>query len=90
MNKTRTIRQMQTAPQCAVYVWWNGHDVVGKRIAQGIGRDDLRVVARHWLTPANVRACHSSVILDPNMIPNGLSITEKLAWGIAWERTIRR
>lgn len=45
-----TTRQMQEAPQGAVYIWCNGHLEYPQDLARKLGRQDLVIVSPHWLT----------------------------------------
>lgn len=40
-----TTRQMETAPQGAVFVWCNGHLDYPQALARKVGRDDLEIVS---------------------------------------------
>jgi hypothetical protein len=45
-----TTRQMQAAPQGAIFIWCTYHVDYPKGLAHKIGRDDLVIVSPHWLT----------------------------------------
>ena len=44
-----TTKQMQDAPNGAVFVWCNGHTDYAINLARKIGRDDLRIESPTWL-----------------------------------------
>lgn len=44
-----TTRQMESAPKEAIFVWCNGETSYPRKLAQKIGREDLRVKAPDWL-----------------------------------------
>ena len=44
-----TTKQMQDAPRGSLFVWCNGLLGYPRRLAQELGRDDLRIVAPHDL-----------------------------------------
>lgn len=45
----RTTRQMQQAPIGAVYIWCNNLLDYPKRLADKLGRSDLKIVGTEWL-----------------------------------------
>lgn len=50
----RTTKQMQEAPAGAVFVWCNGSTAYPRALAKRLGRDDLQVMPRAWLTHRSV------------------------------------
>ena len=44
-----TTKQIEAAPKGAVFVWCNGHTDYAIRLAQKIGREDLRIESPTWL-----------------------------------------
>lgn len=46
----RTTRQMQDAPQRAIFVWCNHHFAYPRDLSRKIGRPDLELVSPDWLT----------------------------------------
>lgn len=46
----RTTKQMQAAPQAAIFVWCDSSLYYPKYLARRLGRKDLRVVPASWLT----------------------------------------
>lgn len=49
-NTGRTTRQMQTAPQGALYVWHNVRLGFPRNLARELGRTDLVIVSPLWLS----------------------------------------
>ena len=45
----RTTKQMETAPQGAVFLWVNAQTDYPKRLSQKIGREDLNIQSKHIL-----------------------------------------
>ena len=46
----RTTSQIRSAPVGAIYIWPNSHLAYPRKIAEQVGRDDLRFVSPGWLT----------------------------------------
>lgn len=46
----RTRAQMERLPQGAVFVWCDGRLDYPKRLAESIGRTDLRIVSPGWIS----------------------------------------
>ena len=61
----RTTRQMQAAPQGAVFVWCNSRVEYPIALAKELGREDLVVQPMSWLDPRNVMGrTLSGLVLD--------------------------
>jgi len=45
----RTTKQMEAAPQGSVYLWVHGDVYYPKKLAEKIGRTDLKIVGPGWL-----------------------------------------
>ena len=61
----RTTRQMQAAPQGAVFVWCNTHVSYPLSLAKALGRHDIVVHPLQWLDPRNVIGREfSGLVLD--------------------------
>lgn len=61
----RTTRQMQAAPQGAVFVWCNSRVEYPIALAKELGREDLVVQPMSWLEPRNVMGrTLSGLVLD--------------------------
>jgi ABC-type sugar transport system substrate-binding protein len=52
----RTTKQMQQAPDNAVFVWCNSHLAYPEMLARALGRDDLAIWALSRLSPRNLWA----------------------------------
>ena len=61
----RTTKQMQDAPENAVFIWVNQHLAYPEMLAQGLGRDDLEIKPPSWLKERNTRAREfSGLVID--------------------------
>lgn len=61
----RTTAQMIAAPTNAAYVWPVSRSVVyAKDLARSLGREDLKVVDRSWLSGPESRGWRNAVIVD--------------------------
>jgi hypothetical protein len=59
----RTTKQMQEAPPGAIFVWCNGHLWYPRQLARRLGREDLRIIGPHQISPALAGVC-PAVVLD--------------------------
>ena len=60
-----TTRQMEAAPQGAIFVWVNSRLDYTKALAKKLGRDDLEVVSPEWLSSDSWRGrTLTGVIVD--------------------------
>ena len=60
-----TTRQMQAAPQKAVFIWLNHRTHYPRDLAREIGRDDLEIVSPDWLSDRRWAGRElSGIILD--------------------------
>jgi len=60
----RTTKQMQEAPQNSVFVWVH-HDLhYPKKLAEKIGRNDLKIVSPNWLLNSWKGAQLSGLVID--------------------------
>ena len=60
-----TTRQMQNAPIGAVYIWVRRDTAYPKRVAEKIGRTDLKIVWPNWLTDSQWQGnWFGGIILD--------------------------
>lgn len=62
----RTSKQMQEAPQGAVFVWCNSDRRYAKELAKTLNREDLRIEPFSWLDERNVRGMprDTRVVID--------------------------
>ncbi len=60
----KTTRQLQAAPQDAVYVWPNDHLAYPKALARHLGRIDLLIVAPGWLCDAHLCGRICEIVID--------------------------
>lgn len=44
-----TTRQIQNAPQGAIYIWVSSDIYYPKHLARHLGREDLEIVGKNWL-----------------------------------------
>lgn len=59
-----TTRQMEDAPQNAIFIWCNSDTYYPKRLAEKLGRKDLRIKSPDWLDYGWRGLYLSGVILD--------------------------
>ena len=80
-----TTKQMQEAPQGAVFIWVNGHFDYPRALANRLNRDDLKIVSPSWLETGQCRGIRCvAVILDHAATPTNLQLDElKELWGRA-------
>jgi hypothetical protein len=68
-----TTRQMQGAPQKAIYVWCNNNLSYPKNLTKNLGRDDLEIVSPQFIESDKWRGrLFSEVVLD-----HALELTER-------------
>lgn len=61
----RTTRQLEEAPQGAIFVWCNSHMYYPQMLARKLGRDDIKIKPFSWLGERNVRGLRGTkVIID--------------------------
>ncbi len=77
-----TTRQMQAAPQGAVYVWCNSVLGYPTDLAQSLGRHDLKIVRPSWLEPKNVRG----LVFTDVIIDHAAVLDESQRWCLAYIR----
>lgn len=67
-----TTRQMQEAPQNAVFIWCNDVLEYPRRVAARIGRTDLKIVGPVWLDDERWRGLEpTSIVADHALILDG-------------------
>ena len=72
-----TTQQMLDAPHGAIYVWVNSNVDYPKNLARNIGRDDLKIVPRAWLTSNNwIGRKLTGIVVDHAVWIPSLSPTE--------------
>jgi len=61
-DKGETTRQMQAAPENALYIWCAGNTYYPRHLARHLGREDLKIVPKWW--PDHSRYTRRVVVVD--------------------------
>ena len=82
----RTTRQMENAPNEAIFIWCNQHLDYPKRLARELGREDLQIYSPGVLSDAHRFAGMeiSGVVIDHAMPPPTDSQMQGIDWLNAW------
>lgn len=82
-----TSRQMIAAPKDAVFVWLNADLRYPTKLAQALGRQDLKIVSPDWLTQQRWRGLRLSAIIMDYGIPRNAGCWS--SFGSALTRVVR-
>lgn len=77
----QTTRQMQAAPQRAIFIWPVRHSMpYAKELAHKLGRDDLQIVTPDWLQDEKWRGLELSGIVIDHATRLSIEQYHKLEW----------
>lgn len=76
----RTTKQMKEAPKGAVYVWCNKEVWYPQRLAEKLGRKDLQIEPRSWLTSERWRGLNLKGLVLDHAVREQWTSREVVAW----------